>query len=169
MTTKKQTLWVAVDGLLTFDKIEGQVRTQHEEWCDIVRDALLERRWEAAYRMLQKHDEDEMTEPVDALTYTLPMFVAPSIDAAIQLRTAFCKLGIGDHPLLQPKTLWYYLPNFNGGVEEVHHYATQFDVFLKTGVRGPTYRAPWTEPTNISERERLAARRVAAGRSRKAQ
>jgi hypothetical protein len=127
------TLWISVDGMVTTEKVEGARFDPHEAWCDVVRDALSQRKWEEVNRMLEKHDDDELTDPddPDVTTYVLPVLCVPTMTDARKIIVRFCKLGIGTHPLLAPKERWYYLPNFDGTTEALWEISERFEKFRR--------------------------------------
>lgn len=125
---KETRIQVARDGLVVIGNPIMATLKPHEAWCEIVKDALLAKRWEAVYRMLEKHDDDELAEaPNEDVHYTLPLVECDNAEQAKQLIVRFCKMGIGSHPLLASKERWYYIPNFGGEVEDVLVWSKKFE------------------------------------------
>ncbi len=130
-------IWIATDGMVTTKRIEVQDSPDvaHEQWCDVVRDALVERKWEAVYRMLEKHGEDELTGGPESDDYVLCVANVPTEQDAHDIIVRFCKLGYGSHPLLAPKERWYYLPGFCGTVDGLFGVSQMFQRFHESKVR----------------------------------
>lgn len=123
-------IYIAVDGLVTTHSIDYAPVDGHTHWCNVVRDALIEKRWEDVYRMLEKHDDDELTIPPETSSYTIGICKVASEKIAHKIIVRFCKMGIGDHPLLNAKERWYFIPNFEATSEDLWRVSQLFTEFV---------------------------------------
>lgn len=121
---------VARDGLVVIGEPITTWQSAHEAWCETVKDALLEKKWEDVYRMLEKHDIDELAPSDTPVEYTLPLIACVDTAQAKRLIVRFCKMGIGSHPLLAPNERWYYIPNFDGTGEAIFKWSQKFEAAL---------------------------------------
>lgn len=137
-------IWIARDGMVTTRRVDGQDfdhhDAAHEAWCDVVKDALLARRWEEVYRMLEKHDSDELTCEPEIQDYTMCVACVPTVQDAQDIIVRFCKLGYGSHPLLAKNERWYYLPGFCDSVEGLKAVTKMFEDFHRLSLREKSRR-----------------------------
>lgn len=122
------TIHVARDGLVVIgEPLTTAPIDDYVAWCEVVKDALIMRRWDEVYRMLEKHDDDDLTAPPDVQTFTLPLVTVPTREVAKRLVVRFCKLGVGPHPLLSATERWYYIPNFGGKLKDIWEWSDRFE------------------------------------------
>ena len=160
-------VYVGADGLFIDSMLYGPWVDPHEEWCNTVRDALMLRRWEDAYRMLEKHDDDELARaPRDRELYTLPLIELADRATYDRVRVRFCKLGVGVHPLLAPRERWYHLSPFvAGSVAEVFAWEKrilqflgipyeEIKAFTVSTTKGRPRRSPFEQKRSLASRRR---------------
>jgi hypothetical protein len=131
-------LWVTVDGMVSTENIDPPIPDPAATFGDIVRDAVIQaagrrenvertRAWRKVYEMLEKHDDCLEELHVEPIAYVLPLCEVTDEAEARRLIVRFCKMGIGQHPLLLASERWYYLPRFDGTIETLMTWTARFE------------------------------------------